>query len=41
MALNARQFALAHLMPEHILSYCHEVLLRYASLQTFQPSLEP
>lgn len=41
IALNAREFALSHLMPEHILSYCRDVLLRYASLQNFQPTLEP
>ena len=41
IALNARAFALSHLMPEHILSYCRDVLVRYASLQTFQPTLAP
>ena len=40
IAQNAREFALTHLMPEHILLYCYKVLLKYASLQKFQPTLE-
>jgi len=40
IALNARDFALTHLMPEHILEYCGAVLIRYASLQTFKPKLQ-
>ena len=38
IAKNAREFALTHLMPEHILLYCYKVLCKYASLQKFQPS---
>lgn len=38
IADNARNFALTHLMPEQILLYCRAVLVRYAQLQTFQPS---
>ena len=41
IAENAREFALTHLMPEHILAYCRDVLMRYASLQTFTPTLSP
>lgn len=37
IAMNAREFALTHLMPEHILLYCYKALVRYASLQTFEP----
>lgn len=37
---NARQFALDHLMPEQILLYCYKTLVKYASLQTFQPKVE-
>lgn len=37
IAQNGRAFALDHLMPEHILEYCHKVLIKYASLQKFQP----
>lgn len=40
IAMNAREFALTHLMPEHILLYCYKALVKYASLQTFQPSLD-
>jgi hypothetical protein len=40
IAKNAREFVLTHLMPEHILLYCYKVLCKYASLQTFQPSIE-
>lgn len=40
IAKNAREFALTHLMPEHILLYCYKVLCKYASLQKFQPSIE-
>jgi hypothetical protein len=36
MAVNARQFALQHLMPEPIYAYFYAVLKRYASLQRFQ-----
>ena len=39
IAQNGRTFALEHLMPEHILQYCYKVLLKYASLQTFEPTL--
>jgi hypothetical protein len=38
IAMNAREFALTHLMPEHILLYCYKALVRYASLQRFQPN---
>ena len=41
IAENGRNFALTHLMPEHILAYCREVLVRYAALQKFQPTLDP
>lgn len=34
IAANGREFALTHLMPEHILLYCYLVLSKYASLQT-------
>jgi hypothetical protein len=37
IAMNARTFALTHLMPEHILLYCYKALLKYASLQRFFP----
>ncbi len=40
IAQNGRSFALNHLMPEHILLYCYKVLLKYASLQKFQPAQE-
>lgn len=40
IAENGRQFALDHLMPEHIMEYCYKVLLKYASLQKFQPALD-
>ena len=33
IADNGRQFALTHLMPEHILLYCYLALCKYASLQ--------
>ncbi len=33
IAQNGREFALTHLMPEHLLLYCYKVLVRYASLQ--------
>jgi len=33
IAENARQFALAHLMPEEILLYCYKTLCKYAELQ--------
>ena len=39
IADNAREFALTHIMPEHILLYCYKVLIKYASLQKFQPSI--
>lgn len=39
MAGKAREFALTHLMPDQILAYCYAVLCRYASLQTFRPTL--
>ena len=32
MAQAARQFALEHIMPEHIALYCYKVLLRYAQI---------
>lgn len=38
IAQNGRTFALEHLMPEHILEYCHKVLIKYAALQRFQPT---
>ncbi len=41
IAENAREFALTHVMPEHILNYCRAILHKYAALQTFQPTLEP
>ncbi len=37
IALNAQDFAKTHLMPQHILLYCYRILLKYASLQRFQP----
>ncbi len=37
IANQAKLFAATHLMPEHILLYCYKALLKYASLQTFQP----
>lgn len=37
IAKNAREFALTHLMPEHIFEYCYKVLVKYASLQRFSP----
>ncbi len=37
IAQNARLFAKSHLMPKQILLYCYKTLLRYASLQKFQP----
>jgi len=40
IADNAREFALTHIMPEHILLYCYKVLIKYASLQKFQPSIK-
>lgn len=40
IAQNAREFALSHLMPDHILTYCYKVLCKYASLQRFDPALE-
>jgi len=40
IALNAREFALTHLAPEQILSYCRSVLVRYAALQRFKPTFE-
>ncbi len=40
IAQNGRDFALTHLMPEHILEYCYKTLVAYASLQKFQPILE-
>ncbi len=39
IAQNAREFALSHLMPEHVAIYCYKALVKYASLQTFTPSL--
>lgn len=35
IAQNAREFALTHLMPEHIFLYCYKALVKYASLQKF------
>lgn len=40
IAQNGRDFVLENLMPEHILLYCYKVLVKYASLQKFQPSLD-
>ncbi len=37
IAENGRAFAKENLAPEHILEYCHKVLLKYASLQRFTP----
>jgi len=37
IAQNGREFAITHLMPEHILEYCYKVLCKYASLQKFTP----
>ena len=39
IAQNGREFALTHLMREQILDYCRAILIRYSSLQTFQPRL--
>ncbi len=38
IARNGREFALSHLMPEQILQYCYKILVKYASLQKFQPT---
>lgn len=38
IAENGRAFAQENLSPEHILEYCHKVLLNYAALQKFKPS---
>ena len=40
IAENGRRFALENLMPEHILLYCYMTLLKYASLQKFQPEVD-
>jgi hypothetical protein len=40
IAEQGREFALTHLMPEHILLYCYKTLVKYASLQRFKPLLE-
>ncbi len=37
IAENGRAFVLEHLMPDHILLYCYQCLLKYASLQKFTP----
>lgn len=37
IAENAREFAMTHIMPEHIMLYCYKVLVRYAELQRFDP----
>jgi hypothetical protein len=39
IAKNGREFALTHLMPEHILLYCYKTLCRYAELQRFKPKI--
>jgi hypothetical protein len=38
IAEHARQFALESIMPDDVIEYCYKVLLKYASLQRFQPS---
>lgn len=37
IVLRAKQFALTHVMPEHVLLYCYKSLCKYASLQRFTP----
>lgn len=37
---NGRAFVLEHLMPENILEYCYKILLKYAALQKFEPTLD-
>ncbi len=37
LAANAREFAQNYLMSEHIAIYCYKTLLKYASLQKFNP----
>jgi hypothetical protein len=39
IAQNGREFALTHLMPEHILLYCYKTIFRYAALQKFHPKV--
>lgn len=39
LACNAREFALNFLMSEPIAIYCYKALLKYATLQRFQPCL--
>lgn len=39
IAQNGREFALTHLMPEHILLYCYKTICRYAALQKFHPKV--
>lgn len=38
IANNGREFVLTHLMPDHILKYCYKTLVKYASLQLFDPT---
>ncbi len=38
IAENGRRFVLENAMPEHLYLYCYKVLVKYASLQRFQPS---
>lgn len=37
IAKAGREFAITHLMPEHILLYCYKTLCKYAALQKFKP----
>lgn len=39
IAENGRNFAHENLMPEHLYLYCYKVLLKYASMQRFTPSV--
>lgn len=41
IADNARQLAKENIMPEHLYLYCYKVLVKYASLQRFQPIENP
>ncbi len=38
IAENGRRFILENAMPEHLYLYCYKVLVKYASLQRYQPS---
>lgn len=38
IANQGRKFAQENMMPENVLKYCYKVIVRYASLQRFQPA---